>query len=161
MNWLGAFLLVGATYFLGTRLSDTEREKIKTLDSLIAFLTYMRRKMVYERTPLYEIFSHFSEPYLEKCRFLPCLRSHCRDLGILWSKAADRLDVDSQMSGELKYFGESLGRLPLDEQIKRLDSCLEALKNERDTLQKQLPSKRKSIKTVCLLFGLMTAIILL
>lgn len=161
MNWLGAVLLVGATYFLGARLSEAERDRMKTLDSIIMFLTYMRRKMVYERTPLFDIFSRFSDRNLEKNGFLPCLRSHCSDLGMLWSKAIALLDFDLQISGELKYFGESLGGLPLDEQIKRLDSCLEALENKRDSLQKQLPSKQKSIKTVCLLFGLMTAIILL
>lgn len=161
MNWLGAVLLVGAAYFLGVRLSDAERDRLKTVDSVIAFLTYMRRKMVYERTPLYDIFSRFSDPYLEKLGFLPCLRTRRSGLGELWGNALAFVDVDPRISGELGYFGESLGGLPLDEQIKRLDSCLEELKNESDMLQKQLPSKQKSIKTVCLLFGLMTAIILL
>ena len=59
------------------------------------------------------------------------------------------------------HFGESLGRLELEGQLKNIDSCLSVLVQERERLKKTIPMKQKSIKAAAFLSGALTAIILI
>ncbi len=161
MNWLGALLVVCASYLCGLALAKDEGNGLKTLDSLLLLLSYMRRRMSTERIPLFTIFSDFHDEYLENCGFLDIIRSHRNGLPLLWSEAVSRLHADEEIKREYLHFGESLGGLPLDEQIKRLDALTSFITEKRNELRAGLPDKQKSIKTVSLLLGLMTAIILL
>ncbi len=161
MNWLGALLVVAASYFCGTALARDEGDRLKTLDSLILLLKYMRRRINAERIPLFEIFSGFDDEFLEDNGFLPILRSHRNGMPILWSEAVSKLPTDEETKRELTHFGQSLGGLPMEEQILRLDACVSFLSDSRKSLLSNLPAKQKSIKTVCLLLGVMAAIILL
>lgn len=161
MNWLGAFTVTAASYALGVLLARGEGERLRTLDSLISFFSYMRRRMSQERMPLYAIFSEFEDAHLEGKGFLPVLRSHKNTSKLLWPEAVKRLSADAEIHKELLRFGESLGSLTLDMQLKRIDSVISFLASAREDLRESLPAEQKSIKTVCLLAGLMTAIILL
>ena len=161
MNWLGALLLVCASYICGTALAKDEGESLKSIESLLLLLSYMRRRMSTERIPLYAIFLDFKDSYLESKGFLDIIRSHRDGLPMLWSKAIAILPSDDEVKRECIYFGDSLGTLSLDEQIARLDALSAFLTEKSNKLRISLPDKQKSIKTVCLLLGLMTAIILL
>lgn len=161
MNWLGALLLVGASYICGIVLAKDEGESLKSIDSLLLLLSYMRRRMSIERVPLYAIFFDFNDSYLESKGFLKIIRSHRDGLPMLWRKAVVTLPSDDEVKRECIYFGDSLGTLSLDEQIARLDALSAFLSEKNNALRISLPNKQKSIKTVCLLLGLMTAIILL
>ncbi len=161
MNWLGAMLVVCASYVCGITLAKDEGNSLKTLDSLLNLLSYMRRRMSLERMPLFDIFSDFNDEYLEKIGFLKIIRSHRNGLTALWSDAISTLSIDEETKREYLRFGESLGSLPFDEQIVRLDSLSVFITEKRNELRISLPDKQKSIKTVSLLLGLMTAIILL
>ena len=66
MNWLGALLTLASSYFCGIMLANGESERLGAIDSLIRLLTYMRRRMVAERLPLYRIFDGFEDDYLER-----------------------------------------------------------------------------------------------
>ena len=160
MNWIGGVLVVMSGYLFGKYLSEIERDKLKAIEALLDFLGYMRRKMLYERIELYSIFCDYSDEYLEKVGFLSELR-FCNNGKNKWETAIKAFEIEDNVYNELKYFGESLGILPIDEQIKRLDSCCISLEETKNKLKSSIPPKQKSIKTVCLLFGLMTAIILL
>lgn len=161
MNWLGAAMLVLASYLCGKLLSDQMSEQEKTVSSLISLLEYMRRRMISERTPLYKIFSDFDNAVLSRIGFIQPLRSRQGDIAELWRDSVKGSNISEEAKNELLHLGESLGLLRLDEQIKRLDACLEYLKSECARLHSELPRQQKSTKTVCLLFGLLTAIILL
>lgn len=161
MNWLGALLVVTASYLCGVSLARDEGNRLKTLDSLISLLSYMRRRMSAERVPLYEIFAEFNDGFLEHNGFLDILRSHRHGIALLWHQAVSILPVDAEIKNELIRFGNSLGILPLDEQLKRLDALISFVSDKRSELRASLPDKQKSIKTICLLLGLMASIILL
>lgn len=161
MNWLGAFVVVLASYLLGILLAKDEGIALKSAESLLSLLSYMKRRMQSERTPLFAIFSDFNDRFLQEIGFLDILRSHREGISVLWQEAVKHLKTDSETEKECLRFGESLGQLPLDEQIARLDALTVFLTEKCNTLRKNLPDKQKSIKTVCLLLGLMTAIILL
>lgn len=161
MRWLGAAFIIAASYVCGTALARAEGQKAIAVDALIAFLKYIRRRISSERTALYDIFSAFSNAFLEEAGFLKTLRESNYTLNQRWAGATKQLCLDFEIEAELLRLGEDLGRLPLDEQEKRIDACLDALCAEKERLCKALPAKQKSKKTVCLLAGLLAAIILL
>lgn len=161
MNWLGALLTLASSYFCGIMLANGEAEMLSAYDSLIHMLEYMRRRMVAERLQLYRIFDGFEDDYLESIGFLKRLRSSRHGLDSLWRSAIEALPTDKETRSELLHFGESLGALPLDEQIKRIDSLSSFLTEKRVGLNGSLAQKRKSIKALCLLTGALVSIILL
>jgi hypothetical protein len=120
----------------------------------------MKRRMLSERKPLFEIFCEFDEPYLETVGFLDEMRSN-RNTKNVWETALKKLSVDEDALRELKLVGNDLGELPLFEQISRLDNCIAFLEEKKKSLQTTLPPKQKSVKTVCLLSGTLLAIIML
>lgn len=161
MKWLGALLIVAASYFCGGFLAHGEKERVQSLESMTALLKYMRRRISAERAPLYNIFASFSDARLEETGFLAIMRSRTGELNSLWKSALETLCLDGEAEAELLRFGEDMGRLPLDEQEKRIDICLDMLYTERDKIRAGLPAKQKSKKTVCVLAGLLAAILLL
>ncbi len=161
MNWIGAIALTLCSYTAGAMLAAGEKERLFTLEALVSFLCCMRRRIYGERIPLYRIFAEYENERLEKCGFLPLLRSQRAMLGSVWRQAVELLFIENGVKRELCLFGEALGSLPLDEQLKRLDGCIAMLEGARNSAAKTLPEKQKSTKTVCLIIGLITAIILL
>ena len=161
MKWFGAAIIIIVSYLCGNLLSSEENKKLVCLDSLIALLGFMLRRISSERTPLYEIFVSFSDAFLEERGFLPLMRSHRGETNRLWIEAIDLLPLERETQNELARFGTDLGRLNLDEQEKRIMACTDMLVYERDKLKSILPAKQKSIRAVCLLIGVMTAILLL
>lgn len=161
MNWLGAAILVLASYICGNLLSAQMREQEKILSALISLLEYMRRRMLSERAPLHKIFSDFDSEPLARIGFIAPLCTRRSDISEIWSSEVKKLSISEEAKGELLLLGISLGRIGLDEQIKGLDTCISFLGSEQAKLRDALPPKQKSTKTVCLLFGLLTAIILL
>ena len=159
MNWIGAFLVVLAAYYFGVILADGEKKRLDELEMLIALIGYMRRRMSVERMKLFCIFSSFREQ--RDCAFTEILTTSNCDIPTCWMDAVEGLSIDIETKNELFLLGESLGRVPLDEQIKRLDSCEAALIKCRDREKDELPNRQKSKKTFCLIVGLMIAIILL
>ena len=161
MNWIGAFLTVISSYACGVMIASCERERLEAIDSLIRLLSYMRRRISTERLPLYRIFVEFEDVFLERFGFLSALRSSRHRLEPLWQNAVKSLPTDKETFDELFRFGESLGALSLDEQLKRIDALGAFLAEKRATISASLQQKRKSIKCVCLLLGIAIAIILL
>ena len=146
MNWLGAVLTVAASYFCGVILASGETERLKVYDSLIGLLTYMRRRMLAERMPLYCIFDEFEDEFLEAKGFLSVMRAGRDLIELRWSGAICVLNPDKKLKSELLHFGETLGALALDEQIKRIELLSAFLTEERGKLNALLPQRRKSIK---------------
>lgn len=160
MKWLGAFLIVAASYFLGNVFSVEEKKKLIAIDSMLSLLKYMHRRMSIERKPLFDIFGEYNDVYLEESGFLMIMQSD-RNSKTAWQSAISTLAIDEETRVELKYYGAELGELPLSEQLFRTETCISFLEDKKKTLQKILPPKQKSLKTVCLLSGLLLAIIML
>jgi len=72
-----------------------------------------------------------------------------------------RLPLDKYAKAELCQLGRDMGILSLEEQEKRIDACREALSQQREEIKNGLQGKQKSIRTVSILSGLLTAILLL
>ena len=160
MRIFGALLIIAACYSTGVSLSKNESDKARAIDSLLKLLSYMKRRISAERTPIFDIFSSFSDDFLEKRGFLPILRSHRFESGNLWDTAVGTIPVNTETKSELMHFGMDLGLLNLDEQLRRIESCTDFLNAERTRLRESLPKKQKSIKSFWLLSGVLAVIIL-
>ena len=161
MKLLACGLIVICSYFIGATLCEAEGDKLKTLDALYSLFSEMLMRISGERAPLYRIFAEAESEQLERIGFLPLLRSQ-RGISVsVWEKAVGTLGCAPTLTRELDLFGAELGRLALDEQIKRIEACRASIAEHRDMLARELPDRQKSTKAVCLLAGLMTAIILL
>lgn len=161
MKWIGALILICTSYFCGRSLASQEGREIEALDSLIGFLKYLRRRIFSERIPLSELFSSYEDEFLEKTGFLSQLRASGRDINLKWQKGVSGLSLSRETEKELLRFGKELGSISLGEQIKRLDSVVELLESQKDSLSASVGARQKTVKTVCLLCGLLTAIILI
>ncbi len=160
MKLLGAAIIISVCCYIGFSTAKSEADKAKTVDSVLNLLSYMKRRISAERTPVFDIFSSFSDEYLEKIGFLPILRSHRYISNDLWKEALSALALSEEVKNELMHFGAELGSLPLEEQLKRIKSCADFLDSERAFLREALPKKQKSIKAFWLLSGILAAIIL-
>lgn len=160
MKWAGAAIIITVCYTFGRFIARDEYEKARALDSLLRLFSYMKRRIYAERAPVFEIFSSFSDAYLEECGFLSIIRSHRYGLPSLWKEAVEALRINNELKPELIHFGDELGRLPLDEQLKRIDGITAFINSERDALKEVLPKKQKSIRSFWLLTGILTVIIL-
>lgn len=161
MRWVGAIILIAASYTCGSVLANIQSDELKTVDSVIRFLTYMRRRMYSERAELFEVFQSFKDEHLENLGFLSALCSCRNDFSQNWGMALDLLSMDQESKNELVILGESLGKLNLNEQLKRLDVCINALESSKQKIEKAIPIKQKTTKTIWLLSGTLIAIILL
>ena len=161
MKWVGALTITAVCYFIGVLLAKNESDKIKSIESLLSLISYMKRRITAERAPIYEIFSSFSDGFLEERGFLPILRAHRLGTPLLWEDALKTIPVSAEARLELIRFGNELGTLTFEAQLKRIDSLKEFLDSERNDLKQTLPKKQKSLKTVWLLSGLLISIILL
>ena len=161
MSLAGALILISSAYFLGRAIALREGEALKALDSVINMLRFVHRRMETEGTPLYLLFEKYKDGYLEDAGFLPILRAHGNLASRFWGEAVEELSLTSEAKIELLHFGETLGTLDLENQLKRINACMDFLVQEREKLRISVPLKQKSIKTVAFLFGALTAIVLL
>ncbi len=161
MKWIGALILICTSYFCGRSLASQEGREIEALDSLTSFLKYLRRRIFSERIPLSELFSSYEDDFLEKTGFLAQLRASGRDINLKWQKGLSCLSLSKEIEKELLRFGKELGSISLGEQIKRLDSVVSLLESQKESLSASVGARQKTVKTVCLLCGLLTAIILI
>ncbi len=153
-------MLIAVSYFAGNVIVAEEKKKLICVDSLISLFKFMRRRISVERKPLFSIFCEFNDVYLESVGFLKTLREN-KHTKTAWKSSISFLDSDEETFMELKNFGNELGELPLYEQLLRLENLVSFLEEKKKTLQKTLPPKQKSVKTVCLLSGTLLAIIML
>lgn len=161
MKWLGAIILVAVSYLCGSVSANAHGEELKAIESVIKLLLYMKRRLYTERSELFDIFNGYNDDYLVSLGFLPQLCSCRGSFTENWISASEKLPMNADAKNELEIFGESLGKLNLDEQLKRLEVCINALETSKQNIEKVLPQKQKTTKTIWLLSGLLIAIILL
>ena len=160
VKWIGALMVVLASFFVGSLLASEEKKRLTCVDSLLSLFKYMKRRMSAERKPLFAIFCEFKDDYLESIDFLESMRSN-RNSKTAWQSAIEKLYIDEETERELTLLGNELGELTLYEELMRLENCISFLEEKKKILQKTLPPKQKSVKTVCLLSGVLLAIIML
>lgn len=161
MRLFGALLLVFTSYFCGRRLSLKEGKPLSVIEALFEMLTYIRRRIKGERAPLFSLFASYEDKLLEEIGFLPIMRSCRSNPKELWKTAAEQLELSQELKRELLIFGNELGELSYEEQLKRFDVLIEALEGEKQRLKETLPAKQKTTRTIWLLGGILTAIVLL
>lgn len=161
MRVLGALLAVACFYIAGLMIAAEEGKKLTAAESLYSLCVYMSRRISAQREPLRALFDNASDEYLENIGFLPLLRSRSDTPGALWKKGIALLSLTPAAAGELAAYGETLGEIPLAEQERSNADIIAYLREYRDALAGEIPAKKKCIRTVALICGLLAVIIML
>ena len=140
MRVLGALLAVACFYIAGLMIAAEEGKKLTAAESLYSLCVYMSRRISAQREPLRALFDNASDEYLE-------------NIGLL--------SLTPAAAGELAAYGETLGEIPLAEQERSNADIIAYLREYRDALAGEIPAKKKCIRTVALLCGLLAVIIML
>lgn len=160
MRLFFAFVLVLCGYLAGAELAREQKSVALRLKGMRELTEHLLRRSRLTRAPLQAVFCGFSNKELEKAGFLPPLREAKKGIPRVFLEGLELLSLPPQAKEALTELGEELGALPLDEQQKRLELCLEVLIRQEKELESRLKTKTKSIRTSGALFGLLAAIVL-
>ena len=161
MTIIGALLLTTGVYLGGVLLAKSFAEELLAVNGILELLDFMGLRISTLRTPLYDLFCDCANPYLESLGFLPLIRANRNQLQKQWAEAVEILPVNDNAKKELLLLGKDLGVLPLEEQQKRLEICINGLKKQKEEIALALPKKQKSVRTTALLAGAIISILLI
>lgn len=161
MRVLGVLLTVACFYIAGALIAAEEGKKQTAAESIYSLCVYMARRISARGEPLRALFDAVSDDYLERTGFLPLLRSRSDTPGVLWRKGIALLSLTPAAARELAAYGETLGEIPLADQERSNADMIGYLREYRDALAKEIPAKKKCIRTVALLLGVLAVIIML
>ncbi len=161
MSFLGALLLTAGAYFGGILIARSFAEELYAINGVLELLNFMSQRIQSLKTPLYQLFCDCAEPYLESVGFLPMLRSSPAQTNALWQSAIELLPLNAGIKKELSVLGRDLGNLPLEEQQKRLELCINSLKTQKQIIADSLPKRQKGVRTTALLAGAVISILLI
>ena len=120
-------------------IAAEEGKKLTAAESLYSLCVYMSRRISAQREPLRALFDNASDEYLENIGFLPLLRSRSDTPGALWKKGIALLSEQERSNADIIAY----------------------LREYRDALAGEIPAKKKCIRTVALICGLLAVIIML
>ncbi|MBE6708706.1 MAG: hypothetical protein E7578_05645 [Ruminococcaceae bacterium] len=148
MKTIGIIIILTLSVLVGFILSDNLRTRLKNITSLCSFVEYISENIRLYKTPLDEIFTSFSNEYLEKTGFIKGLET-----GLYNSAKNAGLLYGDEESIIIKTVSDKLGYGTVDEMDKLCSSAINKLKNLEDKLKKELPDKQKVYRTISVLAG--------
>ncbi len=144
LRLLGGALMLGAGIALSYLLIHRERTRLSVLNAWVELITYIRTQIDCFLTPLDEILANADPALLRDCMFRG---EACTLKGLL---QASRPYLDDETARQLTAFVKELGGSYRDEQVKRCDYYLHALRTLREARAAQLPQRTRLCATLCL-----------
>lgn len=154
MKLLGGLLIlaVGGVAAYGT--SKYERKRLAVLDGWIDLIVYIRSQIDCYLMPLNEILQCGDRTVLDACMS----PANATDLGAILD--ASSLYLDGERLRLLKNFVQETGSSYREEQLRRCDYYITALRTQREKIASELPARRRLCVTLCLCVACGTAILL-
>lgn len=129
-------------WILWQRRADAER--LRRLDSLIAFVYFAREQVDRYLSPVSEILRRCDAAILDGCRIgCPERAGEIRDLAHL-NELLSTGTYASDGQAAIGEFAAAFGRSYREEELRSCDVCAEELSRLRATLAETLPGKRRS-----------------
>lgn len=150
LKLFGVLLLLGVGAYSALSLSLLEKRRIAVLNGWLDLIYHIRTQIDCYLTPLDQIFAELP-PNLSKIG----VNDHpATDLSTLLQCTRPYLDGDSIQL--LDGFAREIGTCYREEQVKRCDYFLSALRGIRDRQKAQLPARLRAQSALCLCgaFGL-------
>lgn len=162
MRLIGGLLVVTAFFWIGTVSAREIRTELRALESMLAFLRELSRRLAWSRTPLQALFASYRDPFLDRIGFLHILRSaDPKQYALAWQSALARLPLSETSQKPLRELGQSLGRVSLQTQTEQLSLCIVSLEDIHIALQAKAKDKQRSAVSLWTLSGLLIALLLI
>lgn len=162
MRLIGGLLIVSAFFWVGTGSAKEIRLGVRALESMLAFLRELSRRLNWSRTPLQALFAAYRDPFLEQIGFLPLLRgADPKQYARSWEAALACLPLTEEPLRPLKELGQGLGRVSLQSQKEQLLLCIAALEEQLTAQKAKAKDKQRSAVSLWTLSGLLIALLLI
>ena len=147
---LGVLLLLGTGVLSSKTLSYYERKRVAILDGWLDLIYHIRTQIDCYLTPVEQIFAEASPALLRACMGDRNVKNPTQLL------KCSRLYLNEESANLLEAFGREIGCCYREEQVKRCDYYLSALRNQRDQQSAKLPARLRAHGALCLCgaFGL-------
>ena len=119
----------------------------------------IRQNIAYFRNPLDEIYKSITDSALEKGDFLSSLRKSGLKAAYLSEK--DRFNYDVFTESRLIAFAESIGTLPLEEQVNTCDMLSALLEEKLKESKANYPTQKKLYQVLGISLGVAIVILFL
>ena len=152
----GAALIIIASIGIGLAMSDSLRNRLRSVEALAGFVDYVSINIQLYRTPLEDIYKSFDDKYLAEKEFIQKLDSGvysaARNSGLLRGDEEDDI---------IRAFSEKIGRGSADDMVKLCSYTCVRLRNIEEKLRRELPDKQRVYRTISALAGASVVIMLI
>lgn len=155
MKTAGALFLFVSAVLMSRRYAETERGRVRNLESLMEFVRHVRTQIDCFLLPIDQITREY------KPRETSELTAILQKFSFPESIDKLRPHLHQEEYGILETFANSLGRGYRDEQLKLCTLCLEGLEEICTRQKKDIQSKIKMVRSFCLLGSLMIILLFL
>lgn len=158
MKWLGAFLVLAASWGIGNRLCAGKKRQALLLRDLLDCLERLRGELELRSAPLPELLQSIEEKSAgETARFLHRVRDSLERLGEepfakIWRQAAEDClpSLAREETEELVRLGAVLGSLDLEAQLRALRFCVGFLRGRLEEQLRAYPVRRRLTLGLCI-----------
>ncbi|MBQ9784733.1 MAG: hypothetical protein IJW29_04450 [Clostridia bacterium] len=151
---LGAALILAVGGFSAFSSARYEKKRLSVLDGWIDLIVYIRSQIDCFLMPLDAILQNGDRTLLDACMS----PDDAVDLGAILR--ASSLYLDGEVKRLLENFVRETGSTFREEQLKRCDYYVSALRTQRERLAAALPARRRLSTALCLCISIGTAILL-
>lgn len=149
MRITGAALLFLFFSLLGIYAGEREKKRLAEYEAFLELFEYIKNQVSFFLTPTKVMYRNFSNPILEKCGFLPALRSHENDEVYhgIWRASLESCKKDLLVRGRcmelILDFGECIGKSHGQIQTNSFDYYISEMKN---IIEKEKTESEKNIR---------------
>lgn len=141
----------------GHLLAKREKEQIESSEGMLCLIRTIRQNVMFFRVHLDEVYRQFSHPSLQGSGFLVHLKQKGLKDAYLCEK--ERFGYDTFTETRFLSFADSLGKLPIDEQIHSCDLLCDLLEEKIKEAKANYPTKKRLYEVLGISLGI--ALILL
>ena len=156
-KFIGLLFIFICFSYGGQLLVKREKERIEANEGMLHLIRIIRRNIAYFRNPLDEIYKSFTDYALETGSFLSILRQNGLKAAYLSEK--ERFNYDLFTESRLIAFAESIGTLPLQEQVNTCDMLCELLEEKLKEIKSNYPTQKKLYQVLGISLGIAIVIL--
>lgn len=153
---IGSVIVIASSFCTGYFFSENMKNRLRAVKELHEFINYISVNIEMYNTPLSDVYETFKSDYLYKCGFIDKLH-----MGIYTAAKECGLLMGDEENEIIYSFDEKIGRGNTEDMVKLCSYSVSKLKNIADKIACELPEKRRVYRTISLLVGISTVIILL
>lgn len=154
LKLIGVMLILSVGGFCATSAVRYEKKRIRVLDGWIDLIQYIRAKIDCYLMPLGEILSDSATPLSPLCT------SDASDTDLAKILHASSAFLDGDSLRLLNGFVGEIGTTYREEQLRRCDYYVSALRAQRERIAAELPTRTRLSVTLSLCIALGTAVLL-